>query len=221
MPPLNRLRVYEFRIGTWNIIHPSKDPSISKQNYTIYIYIYIYIDGYRNRYRYRCRRAYIRMGVFLGFGWYFEPLEDPDVIQYWCWDTTTSVESNRNAASFTSSSSGAIRNADVASFRGANMPGVADPGCPKGAGKGSPADEATGKGNGKAAGKGAKGNKGGKGGKGDGSRKPKTKTPEQESRAVSCQKYWFSYKLASKLIFGISVFFHWYSFKQICAGNNW
>ena len=109
------------------------------------------------------------MGFSPCLGLYFEPLQDPDVILYWCWDSTTSVESYRKAASFTSSSSGAIRKSDVASFRGDSMPGVADPGCPKGAGKGSPVEEATGKGTGK----GNKGNKGSKGGgKGEGSKKP-------------------------------------------------
>eukprot|EP00435_Cladocopium_sp_Y103_P073959 s17_g46.t1 len=115
--------------------------------------------------------------------------KEKDVILYWCWDCTTSTSVDRNSSSFTSSSTGAIRNQDAVAFKPGNMPMLSDPGNPKGIGKGeSEVKDAEGNGTGK----------GGKGGKGGGKPKPprkpkpgtdgavvKTKTPEQESRSAA------------------------------------
>ena len=129
-------------------------------------------------------------------------VQEPDIILYWCWDSTTSSSTDRKASGFTTESTGGIRNQDVASFRGDNAPVLAEPGNPKGWGKGKPPVEDTPKGSGKAGGK--KGGKAKKQGKGDGTKGkgaedttpaadnkkvPKAKTPEQESRAVTWQRY--------------------------------
>ena len=110
------------------------------------------------------------------------PYQEPEILLYWCWDSTTSTESDRRSSSYASSSVGDIKGKDAAVLRAAgNLPSLSDPGCPKGLGKGhepegQPKGDRRGRGNKAPAEKPPKAPKA-----------PKIKTPEQESRSVPCQ----------------------------------